>query len=201
MPVGIPHLDLLPDRRHGGHGRDEPILDPTVADPAGVGGGADVAPSPGPVGSVTGKKVAVLLVGELGQLVEGDKVVGFALVVELVLGVLEVAEHDLRPRREPPRVGGGVIPRLGKDPGVVSLRLFHQLRELRICLAQDQRLIMRDVHLPQSLHYQRIGLPATGRAAVQSLILWTRHKSLLAGLWCPNHPMSHGLPPVSYLRS
>ena len=46
------------------------LLDPAVADAAWVGGGPDVHPGPRPAGAVPGEHVAVLLKGEVRQLVK-----------------------------------------------------------------------------------------------------------------------------------
>ena len=63
-------------------------------------------------------------------------------------------------------MGGGVVLRLRKSPAVVHLAFVHQIGKLRVGLAQDQRPVMRDVHLPQRFDQQCIALAAARRAAV-----------------------------------
>ena len=63
-------------------------------------------------------------------------------------------------------MGRGVVLRLRKGPAVVHLALIHKIGKLRIGLAQDQRPVMRDMHLPQRFNEQRVAFAAARRAAV-----------------------------------
>ena len=52
---------------------------------AGVCGCTHVAACTRPVGAVSGNEVDVLVIGKMCQLIKADKVIGLALIVELVL--------------------------------------------------------------------------------------------------------------------
>ncbi len=187
----VPPRHVLPDRVHGRGCRDKSLLHPAVAHAAGVGRGPDIDPGARPVGPVSGKQVVVLLEQEVRQLVEADEVVGLALVLHLVLGVLHGPEDNLGPAGEGPRVVPGVVLGLGEHPGVVVQRLVDQLRQLGEGLSQDQPLVVRNLHLPQRLNHQGVALAASGSAAVQGLILRPGHKHRLPGLRLPHHVSSH----------
>ena len=181
------HRDGFHNGRAGRGGGDEPRLHPAVADAAGVGGGTHIHPGARPGGAVAAHHVAVLVPLKVGQLVKADKIVGFALIVGAVLGVLHRAEPDLCPAGKDPYMGGGVVLRLRESPAVIHLALIHKVGKLRVGLAQDQRPVMRDVHLPQRFDEQRIALAAARRAAVQCLRLRSAHKFQLPGLRLPHN--------------
>ena len=98
----------------------------------------------------------------MGQLIKADEVVGLALVIGAVLGILHGAKVDLGPAGEVPHMGRGVVLRLWKGPAVVHLAFVHQIRQLRVCFAQDQRSVMRNIHLTQCLDDQCIAFSAAG---------------------------------------
>ena len=84
-------------------------------------------------------------------------------------------------------MGGSVVLRLRESPAVVHLALIHKIGKLRIGLAQDQRPVMRDMHLPQRFNEQRVAFAAARRAAVQCLRLRSAHKFQLPGLRLPHN--------------
>ena len=171
----------------GRGGGDEPRLHPAVADAAGVRCGTHIHPGARPGGAVTAHHVAVLVPLKVGQLVKADKIVGLALIVGAVLGVLHGAEPDLCPAGKDPYMRGSVVLRLRESPAVVHLALIHKVGKLWVGLAQDQRPVMRDMHLPQRFDEQCIALAAARRAAVQRLRLRSAHKFQLPGLRLPHN--------------
>ena len=84
-------------------------------------------------------------------------------------------------------MGRGVVLRLRKGPAVVHLAFVHQIRQLRVCFAQDQRSVMWNIHLTQCLDDQCIAFSAAGRAAVQCFRLRPSHELGLPGLGPPHH--------------
>ena len=87
-------------------------------------------------------------------------------------------------------MGGGVVLRLRKSPAVVHLAFVHQIGKLRVGLAQDQRPVVWDMHLPQRFNDERIAFSSTCRAAVQRFRLRAAHELGLSGLWPPDHRRS-----------
>ena len=201
LSPGPLYLRPLHNGGHGGSRCDEPLLDPPVAHAAGVGGGPHVDDGPGPRGPVPGKEVAVLLPGEVGQLVKADVVVPLALVVDPVLGVLHGAEIELRPAPEGPAVLRAVVPRPGKGRAVKLPAPVDELGKLGIGLPQDQPPVVGDVDLPQRLHEKGVGLSPSRRPAVEDLVLRPPHKGRLPGLGLPenlrfSHPAHFLFPPA-----
>ena len=157
MPIRKTHDGILADGSHRRRCRDESFLDPSVPHTAGVRRAADVYTRPRPVRSVSGKEVAVFFPCKVGQLVECDKVIRLPLILDLVLCILHRAEEYFRPARECPCVAAAVVTRARIDTRVVVQRLVNELGKLREGLSQDDRLVIRDIHLPQCLNDQRIG--------------------------------------------
>ena len=184
--VRHPHRVFLHDGGAGRGGRDEPRLHPAVAHPAGVGGGPQIHPGAGAGGAVAAHHVAVLLPLKVGQLVEPDKIEGFALIVRPVLGVLHRAEVNFRPAGEDPHMARGVVLRLRKGPAVIALTLVHEVGKLRIGLAEDERPVVRNVYLPQRLDDEGVALTAACRAAVKRFRLRPPHKFHLPRLRPPH---------------
>ena len=198
VSVGVDHHRLLPQGLHGRSRGDEALLHPGVTHAAGVCGAAHVDPGPRPVGAVAAFQVDVLLKAELGQLVEGDEVESLALVVELVPLVLQGAEDHLGPAGEGPGMPLLVIPGAGEGRGVIAAALFDELCELGIGLAQDQPLVIGNVHLPRGFDDQGVALAAAGGTAIEHLILAPLHKDRLPLLRLPDH-IAHVLPlPASF---
>ena len=177
---GLYHL------HHPGAGRgraDEPCLHPSVADAAGVGRGPGVDPGIGAVWSVSAQQVAVLFPGEMGQLVKADKVVGLALVVVPVLGVVHAAKIDLCPAGEGPAVGAAVVPGFWENRLVIPHGLVNELPQLGKRLSDDEPPVVWDLHLPQSLDHQRVALSAACGPAIKRFVLGALHEPCLGGLW------------------
>ena len=177
---GLYHL------HHPGAGRgraDEPCLHPSVADAAGVGRGPGVDPGIGAVGSVSAQQVAVLFPGEMGQLVKADKVVGLALIVVLVLGVVQAAKIDLCPAGEGPAVCAAVVPGFWENRLVIPHGLVNELPQLGKRLSDDEPPVVWDLHLPQGLDHQRVALSAACGPAIQHFVLGALHEPCLGGLW------------------
>ena len=189
-PARVPPNHFFHNGPHGRSRRNEALLDPPMAHAPGVGRGPDVDPRARPVWAVAGKQIAVLLPCEVGQLVKSDEVVRLALVFDLVLGVLHRSKQDLCPGGEGPGVAAPVIPGLWECSWVVVQGLVDQLRQLGKGLAEDQRLVVRDVDLSQRLDHQRVALPSAGGSSIQRLILRPGHKCRLPGLG-PPHDVSH----------
>ena len=175
------------DRRAGRCRRDEPCLHPPVADAAGIGGGPHVHPGARAGGTVAAHHVAVLFPFKVGQLVKADKIEGLALIIGTILGVLHGAKVNFCPAGEVPHMGRGVVLCLRERPVVVHLALVHQIRKLRVGLAQDQRPVVRNVHLPQRFDHQRVALSAACCTAVQRFRFRAAHKFGLPRLGPPDH--------------
>ena len=189
-PVRVSDLHLLPDRLHGFARRDEPLLDPPVAHAPGVGLRPHIAAGPRPVGAVPGEQVAVLVPQKLRQLVKVDEVIALALVIHPVLGMLHGPEVDFRAAGEGPDVLALVELGLFVCAPVYLRRAVHQLRELRVGLAQDKAPVVRYLHLAQSLGQGAVRFPAASRAPIQGLVLEPGHERSLARLRSPYH-VSH----------
>ena len=195
--AGAPLDDLPAIRRRGryqlhhpcpGRGRcDEPCLHPAVADAAGVGRGAGINAGPGSIRAVSAQKITVFLPCEVGQLVEADKVVSFALIVVAVCLMLHRAEDDLRPAWEGPCVGAGVVPRFRKNRLVIPHGLVNQLGQLWERFPDDESPVVRDIHLTQSFDHQRVALSAARCPAVQHLVFGALHEPRLCWLRGPDH--------------
>ena len=84
-------------------------------------------------------------------------------------------------------MGRGVVLCLRERPVVVHLALVHQIRKLRVGLAQDQRPVVRNVHLPQRFDHQRVALAAACCTAVQRFRFRAAHKFGLPRLGPPDH--------------
>ena len=54
----------------------------------------------------------------------------------------------------------GVVLRLRESPEIVALALVHEVGQLRVGLAEDQRPVVGDVHLPQRLDDEGVAPPA-----------------------------------------
>ena len=170
-----------------------------MADAAGVGRRADIHLRPRTVRTVSGKQIDVLVIREMRQLVESDKVIRLALVFHAVLRMLHASGDDLRARREFPCVLRRVVFRTRHDARIVILRFLHQLAQLRKRLSQDQRLVVRHMHLTQRLDHKRVGLPASRRSAVERLVLSAAHKRCLTRLRLPDD-ITHLPLPAAALR-
>ena len=142
---------------------------------------------PWPVGPAPGEEVAVLLPGEVGQLVKGHEVIRLALVFEPVLGVLHGPEDDFGPAGEGPGVGAGVVPGPGERHGVVVQGFIYQLGKLGEGLTENEGLVVWDMDLPQGLDDKGIALSAPRSSSVQGLPLRPLHESGLPGLGLPYH--------------
>ena len=190
--------DILPDGLHRLRGGNKPLLYPSVADASRVGGCADINAGSRSVWAVPGEEVAVFLPGEVRQLVKCDKVIGLALVLCSVLGVLHGAEDYLRTAGECPGMCAAVVLGLRKHAGVVVQRLVDQFSELVIGLSQDQRLVVANMHLPERFNDNGVRFPAAGGAAIKGLILRAGHEHFLPRLRLPDDVFtSHrSLPPA-----
>ena len=178
--LGLYHL------HHPGAGRgraDESGLHPSVADAAGVGRGPGVDPGIGAVGSVSAQQVAVLFPGEMGQLVKADKVVGLALIVVPVLGVVHAAKIDLCPAGEGPAVCAAVVSGFWENRLVIPHGLVNELPQLGKRLSDDEPPVVWDLHLPQGLDHQRVALSAACGPAIKRFVLGALLEPRLGGLW------------------
>ena len=164
-------LDLLPNPFCRLGCGDESVLHPSVPDAARVPGAHSGNEGPGSVRPVSRAHVDVLAEHKVRQLVELDGIERAALVFVLVFLVLHVPELDFRPARESPHVLAAVEPGSWKRSRIIPLGLAQQLLKLFVCLTQDQRPIVRDVHLPQRIDDQHLRLAAAGRAADEDLVL------------------------------
>lgn len=113
-----------------------------------VGLCSHVASSIGPVGSVSGKHIAVLFPLKLSKLIEVYEVVAFSLIVCAVFCVLHRAKIDLGARRESPHMFTLVELSTGKRSWVYLCGSVHELRQLWISLTQYQPSIVWNVYLP-----------------------------------------------------
>src|SRR5699024_3858427 len=181
------HFVLLPNGGAGRSRRDKPLFYPAVAHPAGVGGVPHIHPRAGPGGAVAAHHIGVLLPFKVGQLVEPVEVERFALIIGPALGVLHRAEVALRPAGEYPYMARRVVLSPRERPAVVVHALVHQVAQLGERLAQDQRPVVRDVHLPQRFDHQRVAFSAARRAPVQGFRLGPLHKGPLPRLGLPDH--------------
>ena len=89
----------------------------------------------------------------------------YPVVLDLVLRTVHAAKHNLRAGGETPCVVAAVVPRLWIRTGVIIQRLVDQLPQLGERLAQDQRLVPGDMHLPQRLYHQRVALASDDHGA------------------------------------
>ena len=84
-------------------------------------------------------------------------------------------------------MGRGVVLCLRERPVVVHLALVHQIGKLRVGLAQDQRPVVRNMHLPQRFNHQRVALAAACCTAVQRFRFRAAHELGLPRLGPPDH--------------
>ena len=159
-PVRVCPRRILRDRRHWRRRRDKPFLHPRMPHVSGVRRRADINPRPRPIRAVSREQIHIFVVGEVRQLVKCDEVIRLPLVLRPVLRVLHRTEDDLRPGGECPGVGRCVVLRAVKCRRVIAQRLVDQLRELVVGLAENQRLVVRNIHLTQRLDHKRVALPA-----------------------------------------
>ena len=119
----------------------------------------------------------------MGQLVKADKVVGLALIVVLVLGVVQAAKIDLCPAGKGPAVCAAVVPGFWEYWLVIPHCLVNELPQLGKRLSDDEPPVVRDLHLPQGLDHQRVALAAACGPAIQHFVLGALHEPRLGGLW------------------
>ena len=165
-PVRVFPRRILRDRRHRRCRRDKPFLHPRMPHVSWVRRRADINPRPRPVRAVSREQIHIFVVGEVRQLVKCDEVIRLPLILRPVLRVLHRTEDDLRPRGECPGVGRCVVLRAVKCRRVIAQRLVDQLRELVVGLAEDQRLVVRNIHLTQRLDHKRVALSAASSSAI-----------------------------------
>ena len=185
--VGCEHAHIFPYGLHGWCRGQKPCFDPSVTDTAGVCRSPQIDARTRAGRTVSREQIEVFVLGKVGQLVERDVVVGAALVFKTVVCVLHRAETDLRTRRKTPLVPGFTPLRSGKRAAVVSLGLVDELGQLGVSFSEDERAVVRDMHLPQRLNHQRFTLTAARRAAVQCLVLEAGKKDFLPLLRAPEH--------------
>ena len=154
------------DRCHRLCGCYKALLDPSVTDSARIGCRSHIYPRPCPTRTVTGEHIAVLVPSKVCKLVKAYKVILLTLILSAILHSLHCPKVYPCSRRKLPNVLGSVIYSRRKSLLIYGCRPTLKLCKLRKGLTQYQCLVVRYMHLPQSLRKQCIRLATACCSAV-----------------------------------
>ena len=88
-------VNILRDRSHWRSSRYESVLHPIVALAPWIRCCSDIASCAWAVRSASRIQIGVLVILEVGKLIESDEVISLSLIIDSVLLMIHGAEHDL----------------------------------------------------------------------------------------------------------
>ena len=161
-PVRLYDLVIAYDRSQRRCCRNKSVLNPAMASAAWIRRGSNIDARSGPAWTIARHHVAVFVPCKMRELIKCYKIIAFALIICPVLCALHRAKVNLRAGRKLPKMLRMVITCARICSLVHLFAAVNQLGKLRICFAEYDRAVVRDVNLTQRLCKQRIRLSATG---------------------------------------